>query len=52
MKKVITYLFAVALLSAFTSVFATTPQSWDEFFFGFGIMSLFWCGMLAPVLAD
>ena len=52
MKNVITYLFAVALLSAFTSVFATTPQSWDEFFLGFGVMSLFWGGMLAPVLAD
>jgi hypothetical protein len=52
MKNIITYLFAVALLSAFTSVFATTPQSWGEFFLGFGVMSLFWGGMLAPVLAD
>jgi hypothetical protein len=52
MKNVLAYLFAVVLLSALTSVFSTLPQSWEQFFWGFGVCSLFWGGMLAPVLAD
>lgn len=50
MKNVIAYLFSVALLSAFTSCFGGMPTTMESFWFGFGVCSVFWGGMLAPVL--
>ena len=49
MKKFLGYLFAVALLGTFTGVFASYG---NNVLMAVGVFSLFWAGMLAPMLCD
>jgi hypothetical protein len=50
MKDVLNYLFAVLIMGIITACFMTFPTSWEEFSFGLLFSSVFWLGMLAPML--
>jgi hypothetical protein len=45
-------LLVVLGLGAFTACFTTFPNTWEEFFFGFAICSLFWGLMFAPAFGE
>jgi hypothetical protein len=52
MRKYVSYIFVVCLLSGMTSLFGIYPNSVIDFLLGFGVSFLFWCGMLAPMLSE
>lgn len=49
MKHNLPILFVICILSAFCSCFTLMPNTLGEFFAGFAVFALFFCGMLAPV---
>ena len=48
MSKNLSILLIVAISSALASVLAFAPTIWSNFFKGFAVFFIFFCGMLAP----
>ena len=51
MKKVLGWLLASVVMGAFMSMFMF-PRDWIEMLMHTGIGTLFWLGMLAPMLSE
>lgn len=48
MRNNLTILLMIAMLSILASVMAFAPTIWSNFFKGFAVFFIFFCGMLAP----
>jgi hypothetical protein len=51
MKRLAPYFYTVFILSLFTTVMGGgLTWTWKEFLMAFGVTTLFWLGMLAPLI--